>query len=129
MAKNNETLIDQLTIYSSNERVAGIIDNKIEEAFLEYSWFINPEKRIIDTDAVNFVLKMKEENVEFFTSEFRIEAGEIGMFTRHSKETLLLLVNDTEQDISSTQISKADTITFNLLKDNQPIGEIYLVKK
>jgi hypothetical protein len=128
-ATEHGTLIGQLSAYPSNDKVAKIIDNRIEEAFIEYSWFVTSSDRKIDSDAINFVLRMSEENIDFFTNDFQIMAGKIGLFTRHSKQNLWLIVNDTEQDISDVQISEAHTITFNLLKDEQSKGEIYFIRK
>jgi hypothetical protein len=127
-AQERNTLIGQFNVSSNVEEVTKIIDNKIEEAFIEYSWFVDPSKSVIDTSAVNLVLKMNERNIDLFTERYEIRGGNTGLFTRHSNEHLWLLVNNSNSGFANGQISKADTIEFKLYEGDRELGNVLLTR-
>jgi hypothetical protein len=127
-AQQRKTLIGQFEISSNDEEVSKIIGHRIEEAFIEYSWFVKPPKSVIDTSAVNLVLKMQEGNTDLLTNRYEIRAGKTGLFTRHSNEHLWLLVNNFNSDLVIGQISKADTIKFKLYEGDRELGDVLLTR-
>jgi hypothetical protein len=127
-SKHKGTFIAQYRVQSATDSVSEIIDNKIKEAFIEHSWFVKPPQSIIDTVAVNLVLTMKTDDITIFTNEYHIKTGKVSLFTQHSENKLWLLQNNTDQDISTTALTKSDTLKFQLYRNERLLGDMYFIR-
>lgn len=101
------------------------IDGKIDEAFIEYSWFVKPDKSIIDTTCINIVIKTSESNLDTLTTEYQIMLDSGSNFSRHSKRTLWFFSSN---NTSINKLSVADSLKFKIYKQEKYLGDLKLVR-
>jgi hypothetical protein len=124
-SKQRGTFIGQFKVKFAPDSIANVMGGKIEEVFIEYSWFVNPPQSIIDTTCINIVIKTSESNVDIFTTEYQIELDSGSNFSRHSKNTLWFFSSN---DNSFDKLSLTDSITFKVLKGEKYFADVKFIR-
>ena len=90
-SKRRGTFIGQYRVDFVQDTIRKIINNNIDEVFVEYSWFVKPPQSIIDTTCINIVIRTSDSNVALLTNAYQIKLSSGSNFTQHSKNTLWVL--------------------------------------
>ncbi|HEY3429858.1 MAG TPA: hypothetical protein VGK39_04215 [Cyclobacteriaceae bacterium] len=127
-SKNRETFIAAFELESTDDNIKTITKDQIEEVFIEYGWFVRPDKSIIDTSSFNIGIKLRNKNQDVLGGQFAqyqigLDSGSLityhSFFTNHSSDGLTLLISN----------PVPDTIPFKFYKGDTVVGDLLFIKK
>jgi hypothetical protein len=124
-SKQRGTFIGQYKVDFTPDSTANVIGSKIDEVFIEYSWFVKSPQSIIDTTCINIVIKTSESNVDILTTEYQIGLDSESNFSRHSKNTLWFF---SANENSFDKLSVTDSITFKVHKGEKYLGDVNFIR-
>ena len=127
-SKDKGVFISEFSLVPGNIMTKEIMDEKVRSAFMEYSWFHNSFKSIIDTTAVNLVLEFEGEDWKEFVEPYLIENQNGQRFTPHSKTNLWILTAVNQNKLVEGNMLHADTIRFEVFKEGKSLGAIFMVR-
>ena len=121
-SKERGTFVGEYELSSTNDSINEITKGQIQEAFIEYGWFVKPSKPIIDTSYFNIGLRLREKDGKILGGhyeQYQIGLDSNNIFTHHTKDGMTLHIWD----------HVSDTVTFKFYKNKSVIGDLLFIKK